>query len=668
MAELSSLAKQTIEKLSVELTCPICLKQYTDPKQLHCLHVVCEKCLKAVARQTPQGQVVECPNCRHPTSLTQEGVPGLQGASLIKCSKHPAKELDLYCETCKEVICRDCIVKVHREHQYHVVTEAFPQQKDTVLVEPAKKQLASVNKSLEGLDTQRGEITSQRQALEARIRASVGLIQGALKEREEELISQFDQMTEEKLKHIAARRDRLEQVGTRLKSCCGFLQECMRTDSQVEVQAMATSYVKKVQDVTSLSNPRSPVTEVYKVTTVAREEANLDFFSSDDEITQICQKFGSISISNICHAKCSAEGTGLHVAVVGEAATVTVHLVDEKGMKYQRPMEVSCELVSCSDGSSRVRGEAKRVKDSQYDISYLPQHRGYHILHLRIEDQHIPGSPFPLLVITITPTNIIKNVKGPWGITTNENREIFVVENDRNCFTRFNSQGKKIISSRSYGSELSLPCGVAVSATGDILVCNQFNHCINVFSRDGKALRCVGTRGNAALQFFNPVGIAVHPHSNAIYIADLCNSRIQVLNTDMTFCKMFGSCGFFDGQFRCPRDISFDSAGNVYVVDSDTHCVQVLTPEGRYIRKFGKMGCGKGELKEPKGIAIDSNDIVYVSECSNHRISVFTSGGQFLTSFGLQGGLPGEFKNPNGIAVSNGVIYVSDYNNRVQVF
>ena len=83
MAECPSTAKQALEKLNEQLICPICLEHYTNTKLLHCFHVFCEKCLKPVAQQTPQGQVVECPNCCHPTSLTQEGVPGLQGAFLI---------------------------------------------------------------------------------------------------------------------------------------------------------------------------------------------------------------------------------------------------------------------------------------------------------------------------------------------------------------------------------------------------------------------------------------------------------------------------------------------------------------------------------------------------------------------------------------------------------
>ena len=543
MAECPSSAKQALEKLSEQLTCPICLEQFTDPKLLQCFHVFCEKCLKPVARQTPQGQVVECPNCRQPTSLPQKGVPGLQGAFLIhhlfdiqdilkkvsspaetkcvncgeqelgcycqtcgflcetcehmhlkwkgfsshkivslnqltenatnlvppiqkvlQCSKHPAKELDLYCETCKEVICRDCILKVHRDHQYDLATDAFPQQRNVLIasVEPAEQQLASVNKALEDLDTLCGEITNQHQALETKIKARIQLIHDALEARQEELIAQLDQMTHKKLKNVAAQQDQLELVATRLKSCCGFLQESLRTGSQVEILAMVKPFVQQVKDVTSTFKPESlapeedadlvfigseteltrtcqqygqitachvchtkchaegpglamvkpfvqQVQDVMSESLAPEEDADLKFSGSETELTRTCQLLGQLAACRVCHAKCHAEGPGLHVAMVSKAATATVYVVDQEGRGCQRPVEVSCDLVS-SDGSRQVRGEAKRVRGSQYEISYHPQHKGQHYLHIRVEDKHISGSPFPLTVLNTTPSVVLKDL------------------------------------------------------------------------------------------------------------------------------------------------------------------------------------------------------------------------------------------------------------------
>ena len=625
MAERFSSAKQALEKLSEQLTCPICLEQYTDPKLLHCFHVFCEKCLKPVARQTPQGQVVECPNCRHPTSLTQEGVPGLQGAFLI----HHLFDIQ---DTLKKA-------NAHRfcENQYD---DMIPLQKNAS-VKPAEKQLASVNKALEDLDTLRGEITSQQRTLEAQIREKIGLIHEALKVREEELISQLGQMTGQKLKNVAAQQDKLELVSTLLKSCCGFLQESLRAGSQVE------SFMQHTQDLESL---------------VPKEQADIELISSQNDMIQICQQFGQLVTNSVCHAKCSAEGTGLHVAVVGEAATVTVHVVDQKERECQCPVEVSCELVS-SDGSRRVRGEVKRVKDGQYDISYCPQHRGYHSLYIRVEGKEISGSPFPLSVIAATPSQIY-NIRGPWGVALDNHGELTVVEHNGQSVSKFNDKRVKTsFGSGGHGpSELNAPCGVAISPTGDILVCDQLNHRINVviFCPNGKSVKRVGIRGSGSLQFSSPHGIAVHPQSNnKIYVADTANHRVQILNEDFTFSGKFGVQGSQIGQFQGPRDISFDSAGNVYVADTGNHRIQVFTADGEYIRQFGKKGCGEGELNQPKGIAIDSNDIVYITEWSNDRTSVFTREGKFLKLISSQSEGLGR---PVGITVSNsGVIYISDY-------
>ena len=43
----------------------------------------------------------------------------------MKCNDHN-KSLKVYCETCQQLICRDCTVsKRHRNHDYNPITEAY---------------------------------------------------------------------------------------------------------------------------------------------------------------------------------------------------------------------------------------------------------------------------------------------------------------------------------------------------------------------------------------------------------------------------------------------------------------------------------------------------------------------------------------------------------------
>ena len=57
-------------KLAEQLTCPVCLEDYKDPRALQCLHTFCRGCLEGLAeRVSPEDELfsVSCPVCRKVT-------------------------------------------------------------------------------------------------------------------------------------------------------------------------------------------------------------------------------------------------------------------------------------------------------------------------------------------------------------------------------------------------------------------------------------------------------------------------------------------------------------------------------------------------------------------------------------------------------------------------
>ena len=555
MAELPSSAQKALQKLKEQLTCPVCLEHYTNPKLLECFHVFCENCIKPLARQTPQGQVVECPNCRQPTSLPKNGVPGLRGAFLIhhlfdihdtlekvsapvktqwqkckkresscycrtckficekckdfhseweefatheiisleqltsnvmnhvspskkvlQCPSHPEKQVDLFCETCEEMICRDCIVQVHRDHQYDLVRAAFPKHKDEIVasLQPVEQQLASVNKALDGMDTLCGTITDQRQALKTQVKSNMHQIHQALEAREEELIVQIDQMADQKLKNAAAQQDQMELVATRLKSCRDFVWESLKTGSPGEILNIKKGVVHQIQELTAEFKPEM---------LVAEEKANMRFnHTQKEELIRTCHQFGKVVSLSLGPDHCQAEGEGLHIAVVGETATATVHLRTDEGKSFKFPVDIQCELVS-RDGSSQVRGAVKQDGD-RCKISYRPQHSGQHHLHIRAEGMNIARSPFTISAFTTTPTNTIAGLKRPLGVAVNDQGQVIVTENSGQCITIVNENGDK----RSFGTrgsgpgQLYQPVHVALTNTGGVVVGSATGRTIQHFS------------------------------------------------------------------------------------------------------------------------------------------------------------------------------------------
>ena len=142
--------------------------------------------------------------------------------------------------------------------------------------------------------------------------------------------------------------------------------------------------------------------------------------------------------------------------------------------------------------------------------------------------------------------------------------------------------------------------------------------------------------GNGPLQFDTPVGITVHPTTGQIFIADINNHRIQVLNKDLTYSHSFGQYGSSPEQFYHPWDVTFDNEGYLYVAESDNHCIKKFTSTGQYISTFSSEGSNPGQIKDPTSILIDNN-LLYVSERGNNRISVFDTNGCFIHCFGKRG-------------------------------
>ena len=706
------MAGETIRRLEEQLNCSICLDIYDDPKLLQCFHTYCKKCLVKLVVRDQQGDLsLTCPICRQATPVPANGVAGLQSAfqtneflqireDLVKerdravslerskvsatpltsstkktipnCFEHVDKERELYCETCGVLICYKCAFRggKHEGHDYDEINNAYEKYKEEVRpsLEPMEDKLNTVKKALAQLDTRRGEVSDQREVIEDSIHNAIRGLHEWLDVRKTELISVLHQITQAKLKGLATQREEMETIQAQLSSCLDFVKKSLETESQGDVLTMKRNIVKQVKELT---------TPFQQDTLKPNTEANIKFFSSPD-VTTACRHYGKLYLArDLDPSQCQATGKGLETAVVGEKSTAILQTVDFSSEPCSHLIKsLECELVSEITGF-RVMGNVERRKENQYEIRYRPTVKGKQQFHVKVEGQHIRGSPFSVAVKLPVeklgnPILTIGRVERPWGVAMNQRGEVVITEHHGHCVSVLSQCGKKL---RSFGTEGSghgqfkRPQGVTVDSEGNILVTDEDNHRIQKFTT-GEFLTAVGTEGSGPLQFNLPSDVTFNATNNKVYVADYLNHHVQVLNSDLTFSSTFGKEGGGKGQFKHPWSIACDSTGNVYVTDSSNHRIQVFTADGKFLRMFGRRGVGRGELYCPAGITVDDNDIVYVSEYVNDRVSVFTCEGNFVTSFGRKGFGPLEFHYPVGLAVDNcGVVYVCDSDNfRIQCF
>ena len=703
------LFKKLEEQVEEQLNCSICLDTYTDPKQLQCFHVYCQKCLVPLVVRDQQGKLkLACPTCRQVTPIPDRGVAGLQSVAPFQinrlleiqdsvkklknpvttpergnrsrnagyhCIEHVREELKLYCETCGVLICLHCGIKggKHHDHNCLPLEKAFEQYKKEIVsfVEPLEKQVTTVKKALAQLDRHREEISDQQAIVEYDVHVTFRRLREVLNARETEIISQLHQTIQGIVKKLAAQSDRLKATLEQLNTCLHFIGESLASDSERDVLILKAKTMTKAKRLVSPFQP-----DFMKPDTIA----DLTFSASADLIAS-CQNYGQILAAGPPNpSKCHVIGRGAEVAAVGKKSTAILHALNSTGIEHDSKKlieSLECEIVSEITGTS-ARCGVERKGGSQYEISYQPNIKGRHQLHVRVGGQHVRGSPFSVAVKSPvvklgTPLLAITDINEPVGVATGQKGEVIVAEGNGHCVSVFSPRGEKIRSFGMRGSnkgQFNYPHSIAVDAEGNILVADCINFRIQKFSSEGQFLTAVSAKRNGPQQFSYPIDIAFNASTDKVYVLSAADHCVQVLNSDLTFSSTFGKKGSDKGQFNSPCGIACDSTGKVYVADTSNHRIQVFTHEGTFLRMFGKSSQVKGEFFLPSGIAIDTSGLVYVSDCGSNHVSLFTSDGQFVLSFGRKGSGPGEFNRPYRLAVDNtGVVYVCDRNNhRVQVF
>ncbi len=648
------------------------LEKAKDPKK-----VQCEKCKEATAT----GYCRDCAKfvCDACTKVHQKwdelanhqivGISEIQDESaslarpkgkVIYCSKHRDTALKIFCETCQELICIDCTVRLHKDHEYDLVTDTFPKHRDEIKahLQPVRHYLDTVSTSLKALETRKEEIKKRRTTLRHDIDELVTQIHKALDERKGELVRQLDQTTEQKLYSLAEQEEGITTLQTQLSSCVEFVESSLKTGTEGEILAMKAAVVKQIQEIVPAINPD---------TLRPQEIDNLYLV----DLTESCRKFAAITTTVSTYVT----GDGVQTATIGVQAEVVLHCKEEGRGGVIRAADVNARLV-CGQPATEIQCNVEKVGESECRIRYTPTTSGKQQLHITLGGRHTNGSPHSVVVRPRSqdlqkPIKVLGNMKHPFGITTDSKGRIIVTEVGAYCVTVFTPDGDKLRSFGSQGSgigQFKSPYGVAVDSDDNIYVGDLINHRIQKFSLAGEPLASVGCKGSKPLEFDNSCShITFNPRDGNLYICDMGNRRIQILDTELAFCRMISGQQGGTGKFRYPQGVAFDSDGNVYIA-ARVH-IQVFSPEGRHLREIGSEGNEPGQLQDAEGIAID-HDRVYVTDYDNNRVSIFTTTGQFLHSFGSDGTRPGQFKNPRGITIDgNGHILVTDGNNgRIQIF
>ena len=643
-----------------QVTCDNCTTTNTTGYCKDCAKFLCPKCIDVHKNWAPIAD-------HKITSLDEVATSAsklLPEKQEIKCSKHK-KPLEIFCGTCEELICQHCTVRIHRDHDYDLVSDWYPKhcQKLETSLKSVSDKVTAVTDVLTVLTNRENETREQGEVVKEEIHVMVEEMIDILHQCERQLIKEVDTVTDSKLQVLSEQKKLAERRLSQLKDCQEFVEQSL--GSPQEMVRSTKRMMEHMSDVIQQVN----IDEFNP-----REKVNI-YFKKDSNIVDTLYHIGDIiCLSPTVLQQCKINKIDhQHITVNNKTVSFPLSIQFCDSSLLTVPLSLlSCSVVPVGTATPITATFNTTTNPGVYTIHCSPVTHGHHQVNVQVNDVQVDRTslmiPFNPYLDNITPVRTIPEVKRPWGVAVIDDGHLIVSENDGHCVIVMDRDGKKVMSfgqknGRKGNVKFSHPRGVAITPDNFVLVADS--HKIQKISMDGKCIKSVGKEGSGPLEFNCPYGVTISPLTGQIYIADCDNHRIQVLNPDLTFSHTFGTKGSAEGQFKNPRDIAIDRQGLVYVTDINNHRLQTFTSEGQFLSQFGTE-----QLSKPVGIIIDDNDLMYITEDRNHCISIFTTDGQFVRSFGERGSGVGQFNIPCGITFDReGYLYVCDYcNNRLVVY
>ena len=564
-------------------------------------------------------------------------------SALVTCPKHNDL-LKVYCETCRQVICRDCTIsEEHKTHSFNLISESYPKHRQQIEanLDVVKHKMADLKAAETRFDTAERKVIEKGEQLQEQINIHAQQIIDQVQRSRQRLSQQLHNIVKQSTELLAAQRQLARRLHTQLNTCQKKIEHSLKEWTRLQILTEKHTMINKMNTITRHVDP----TALQPIDT-----PNIKFTKTDNI------EYGIGLITSNAYKTATLEVL-LCLAKKPSIATLTLHSQD--GSPFSLPPSLISSTLSSPGNAHSVKCDITQTRQAGvYNITFTPSTRQDRlIVQVGGVDSTFTLPVIPTPEMRGKPVNAITGINGPRGIAACDNGDIVVAEMSGHRITTFNKEGKKV---RSFRGQFTNPCGVAITDDGHILVTDD--HRLQKLTTDGVLLKLVGSseNGSGRLQFNTPVGITVHPITGQIFVADFRNNRIQVFNNNLTFSHTITSAG--KKQFDCPCDVALDNEGKLYVTELWNHGITKLSTKGQYISTIGSHGSAPGQLLRPSYLTINNN-LVYVSDTGNNRVSIFNTNGTFVHCFGKRGSGK-ECKGPRGIAMdTSGRLCVSDIDN-----
>ena len=581
------------------------------------------------------------------------------------CKDHSMQSLDLYCQTCNTLICRDCTIVDHRQHQYNFVNTLANEEHAKIKMAAASlktmlEQVNSVIKKVEGVDNElNNETDAERQVQDMYRQLREMLDQCEVKDLQKIKVAKI--MLQDLL---SSQKGDLKLLQACLGSCDEFVSKVTTREGASQLLTYGNDIQKRVSDLTNQVEQCSlePMCGVdHMILSTSNPNDYLSHFTS------LC------TVSTLPHVpNCSVKGPpGMSKY---DPVNVIVTLKDKDG--HPVPNQTEHLTVNFED-----RNFARNVKieegrhQNNYVLSYWVQRKETHTLSVSWKNNVLAKTEISanirnyeaidegILIIDKYGPNK-EPLKHPFLLTVGPNNELIFRDYHAKQLVIFDDRLRYV---RSLGKGLvDYPTAIVVSRNGYLYITDYYKGVVKKITLTGELIsEFAGDKDKLNW----PLGLLLL-QSDLLFICDSMNDRIVVLKDDK-LAYSFGEHGKNPGYFNQPIDlVSNPTEDQLFITDRNNNRIQVFSPCGQFLRVFCNSTVTRYELLHPTGIFYTPDGHILVSSSGTNNVLVFDEDGRFVST--IDGSYQGKQRllQPIGVVMMNNgrIVVAGDSSNNLVVF
>ena len=500
------------------------------------------------------------------------------------CKTHNAQPLDLYCQTCNILICRDCTIVDHRQHQYNFVNKLADEERAKIkmAVAPLKTMLEQVNTAIKKVEDVDNELNNETDG-EGQVRDMYRQLHEMLDQCEVKDMQKVKAAKMRLLDLLSSQKGNLKLLQACLISCDEFVSKVTAREGASQLLTYSNDIQNRVKDLTNQVE-QSSLEPVCGVDHMILSTSNPNDYAS--HFTSLC------TVSTLPHGDATIRD---YTHIQQESLIINKYGPNNKRLKlsYFLAIGPSDELI-CREYSAWPDNVARLV-----------------VFNDQLQYSHIIGDT---------------TCRCPTGIAVNKEGHIYVVDFILCKIFKFKMNGQLVgeIGRKGSGNcQFKEPRGLASSSRSNLLfVCDSENNRIQVL-QDDKFAYSFGKQGTNYGCFKCPVAIALTHNEDQLFVSDCYNHRIQVFSIGGEFLRIFGNFTNTTYKLNRPYGIFCVSDGYVLVTSRDANCILIFDKEGQVVSAIEGTYQGRQRFNDPIGVVMRKNGQIVIAAHGSQNIAVF---------------------------------------------